>query len=182
MNAKIALSGLSIVAAVTMLGGAAFAAFTTQALANGNTFSVGTENLLISTAPGGPFTSSIPNPFTGTNIGPGYSHTFTFYLKNDNTTSTDNLDILTKFSGAGVNATLDPVLTSQFECTDHSVTTTGGTFNVSDMRAGSVSLGTINSGSVATCTVTVSLPSNVGNSIQGQTTQFDAEFDGSVGS
>ena len=39
INRKIMMSSLSIVAALTLLGGTAFAAFTTTATATGNTFS-----------------------------------------------------------------------------------------------------------------------------------------------
>lgn len=50
MNTRIGLSLLSIVAAAAMIAGATFAFFTDTATSTGNTFSVGTMNLLVDDA------------------------------------------------------------------------------------------------------------------------------------
>ena len=81
INRKIMMSGLSIVSALTLLGGTAFAAFTSTATATGNTFSTGAADLRISTN-NVTYTPTVVNPFNKTGLTPGYDHTFTFYLKN----------------------------------------------------------------------------------------------------
>lgn len=174
MNRKIAISGFSILTALTLLTTSAFAAFTTTATATGNTFSSGTDNLLVSTD-NVTFSSSVTNPFNGNKLTPGTVKTFTFYLKNDNTNSTDDLDVIANFSGGTADATLDGALVTQFSCSNGA---TPGAFNVTAMRAGQVSLGTVLSGQVVTCTFNVTLPSSATNAVSGKTTSFDVNFNG----
>jgi len=59
MNRKIAMSLLSVVGALTLMGGAAFAAFTTTASATTNTFSSTTPSLQLS-VDGAPFGNPVP--------------------------------------------------------------------------------------------------------------------------
>jgi len=180
MNKKIIMSGISIVASLAMLGGSAFAAFTTQAVASGSTFSTGVDSLLVS-SDNITYSPTITSPFTGTKIVPGFNQPYTFFLKNDNTNSTDNLDVVATFTGGTVNPILDPVLMTQFTCVDPAKgTTTATAFSVAAMRGGQVSLGTINSGEIATCTMTVSLPSTADNTVAGQNTSFDVDFNAST--
>jgi hypothetical protein len=180
INKKIIMSGLSIVASLAMLGGSAFAAFATSATASGSTFSTGVDNLLVS-SDNNTYSKVITSPFTGTKITPGFNQPYTFFLKNDNSNSTDNLDVTATFSGGTANAILDPVLMTQFTCVDPiNGTTTATAFPVASMRGGQVSLGTINSGEIATCKLTVSLPSTADNTVAGQTTTFDVVFNGAT--
>src|SRR4051812_43751677 len=120
INKKIALSGLSILSALTLMAGSAFAVFTTQANANGNTFSSGTESLLVSPDNSSPasYLQTIINPFHATKVTPGYNKVFTFYLKNDNTNSNDTLAVTTSFTGTGGDTSFEDALTTQFSCND----------------------------------------------------------------
>lgn len=175
------MSGISIMASLAMLAGSAFAAFTTQAVASGNTFSTGTDNLLLSPDNNNDYASSIINPFTGVNIGPGFTKTYTFYLKNDNTNSTDNLDVTASFANGSGDSVLEDALTTQFTCVDpQNGTTTAPAFSVTSMLNGQVSLGTINSGEIATCTLTVSLPSSTDTTLQGKNVSFNVDFNGAT--
>ena len=70
MNKKIMMSGLSIVSALTLLGGTAFAAFTGSSVASNNTFSTGAADLKIS-SDNVNYSGLISNPFNGAGIAPG---------------------------------------------------------------------------------------------------------------
>src|SRR5258708_4473062 len=157
MNKKILFSGMSILASLTLLAGSAYAAFDTTATASDNTFSSGTDNLTISLNNLSDFHSTIGSPFTGSNIAPGYNHVFTFYLKNENT-STDNLNVSATFTGTPGDTALENALSTHFSCNDNGNITTPSAFSVTSMRGGSVSLGTIKNGDTASCTLTVTLP------------------------
>lgn len=180
MNRKILMSTFSIVAAMTLMGGAAFAAFTTSATASSSTFSTGTDNLLVSSDNVDvDFASSISSPFHDVKVSPGYNHQFNFFLKNDNTNSTDNLAVTATFNGGGGDSGLESLLTTQFSCNDPITgVTNASSFSVTSMRGGSVSLGTVSSGQVASCTLTVSLPASADNSVAGKNSTFNVEFDG----
>ncbi len=178
INRKIALSGLSILSALTMVAASAFAQFTAQATTIGNTFSSGTEHLQISTDGGNTYHDTLPNPFNGTKITEGYSHTFNFKLHNDNTNSSDTLNVTATFANGTPDGALDNALVTQFSCTNNSVTTTPSPFNVTAMRGGSVSLGQILSGTDADCSLTVSMPTG-DSSLAGKTTSFDVDFNAS---
>jgi len=177
MNKKILMSGMSIVASLAMLGGSAFAAFATSASATDSTFSTGTDNLLVSSDNNNDYASSITSPFTGVNIGPGFTKTYTFFLKNDDTNSTDNLDVTASFANGTGDTGLENALNTQFSCNNGA---NPSAFNVASMLAGQVSLGTINSGAIATCTLTVSLPSTADNSVSGKNVKFDVVFNGAT--
>lgn len=165
------MSGLSILAAFAMMGGSAFAAFTSQASATGNTFSTGSDSLLISTTGDpGTFLASVANPFHAAGITPGFTQDYTFFLQNN---GTDTLHVSSTFSGGASNTTLEGVLTTDFSCNNGA---NPAAFSVTSMRSGSVDLGTITPGQVVTCTVTASLPSSADNTVAGLTTSFDALF------
>ncbi len=171
INRKIAMSGLSILTALTMMGGSAFAAFTTQASATGNTFSSGTENLTVS-ADNNTFTSSIVSPFSGTNLTPGYTHTFHVFLKNE---GVDQLTVSATFANGSGDAELENVLMTDFACTNGS---DPSAFSVTSMRGGSVSLGTLAPGVSTDCSLVVTLPSDVDNSASNKSSTFDVLFNG----
>jgi hypothetical protein len=78
INKKIALSLVSIAAALTVTGGAAYAAFTSEASNNGNTFGSGNMVLNLNGQPGG---SSSP-VFNVTNGTPGSTSTQVITLSN----------------------------------------------------------------------------------------------------
>lgn len=170
MNKKIMMSGLSIISALALLGGTAFAAFTTQATATGNTFSTGIEDLRISTDDS-VYASTISNPFNHANITPGYNQQFIFYLKNF---GADPIDINASFVGGATG--LDDVLMTDFDCDNGA---NPSAFSVTAMKGGSVSLGSLNPGASTLCHITVNLPFSVDNSYSGGVQSvFDVHFDG----
>ncbi len=173
MNKKIMMSGLSIISALTLLGGTAFAAFTTQATATGNTFSTDNPALLISSDSANYF-GDIVNPFNDANIVPGYERTFTFYLKN---TGNSALDVNAHFTG--VADILDNVLVTDFDCSNAA---DPSAFSVTSMKGGSVSLGTIQPGApnALTCHVKVTLPVSVDDTYKNRTSVFTVEFNGTT--
>ena len=170
INRKIMMSGLSIVSALTLLGGTAFAAFTTTATAQGNTFSTDTPALELSLN-NADYDDVLANPFNDAGIVPGYEKTYTFYVRN---TGNSGLDISLSF--AGTAAILDDVLTADFACNNGA---DPAAFSVTAMKGGSVNLGTLNPGAM-TCTMKVTLPNSADNTYVGTTTVFDAVFSGST--
>lgn len=72
MNSKIALSGLSILSALALMGGATFAYFSDVGTSTGNTFSSGTLNLQLDDT-NESATESVTNSITATNFLPGQS-------------------------------------------------------------------------------------------------------------
>lgn len=177
MNTKIAMGGLSILTALTLMGGSAFAAFASSATASGNTFSTGNADLLIS-KDNITYTSTVPG-FTGTGIFPGGSTIYTFFLKNDSTSAIP-LDVTVGFNNpGGANDTnLQNTLNTQFDCNNGA---NPAQFSVSAMLGGSVSLGSLPSGGAMTCHLTVSLPSSADNTVAGKSVSFDALFNGTGG-
>lgn len=81
MNRKIALSAISILSTLALVGGATFAAFSSSATNPGNTFGAGTLVLNINGAPG---SSSSPK-FTIANAYPGQVETQVIVLSNSGT-------------------------------------------------------------------------------------------------
>ena len=171
MNKKIMMSGLSIISALTLLGGTAFAAFTTSAVAQNSTFSSSAESLTVS-SDNNTYLQTITSPFVGTNVNPGYNHTFTFFLKNE---GPDSLDISATFAG-GSSSILEDVLSTDFSC-DNGANPPAA--SVTAMRSGSVSLGTLASGVATTCTMQVTLPFSVDNNYQNLNSAFNAIFNAS---
>jgi len=88
IKARIGLSLLSILVALSLMAGATFAFFNDTATSTGNTFSTGNASLLIATDTGeglpadGEFSESIAGPIID-NLFPGSSDRFLFWLKND---------------------------------------------------------------------------------------------------
>lgn len=198
MNSKIALSGLSILAALTLVGGATFALFSDVASSQDNTFATGNADLVIAQgdiSPGA-YTSDIPAPAVSESaIAPGFTKAYPFWLKN-NSTSAISLNLETTFNDVvilGGNAELANQLTAQFTCqsdtnNDGSLDTTiatSGTFTINQWDAGSAPLGTLglNDGDSngtgsdeARCVMTVNLPSSADNTLAGSSLSFDGIF------
>lgn len=78
MNKKILMSGVSILSALALVGGGAFALFTSTASNNGNTFGAGNMQLRINGAAG----SASTTLFTVSNIAPGQQQTQVITLSN----------------------------------------------------------------------------------------------------
>lgn len=101
MNSKIALSGLSILAALAIVGGATYAAFSSAASNTGNTFGAGSLTLKINGFGGSTSTPifSVSNAAPGSSSGP--------LLLNLSNTGTVN-GSTTKLTGIDVTPSGDP--------------------------------------------------------------------------
>jgi hypothetical protein len=187
MNRKIALSGLSIVTALALLGGAAYAQFVVTAQATGNTFSSGNPALeLCNDAPGpAPTTcgTSIGSPISLANLIPGVPQTFNFWLDNTgNDSLTSFTTLFNGISGSGSSATsgtnsLENDLSVSISCDSTSGNAAAGpaAFNVWESTVGLG--GTLTSGAQSRCAITVQLPAN--NSLDAnQILGFNATFGG----
>jgi len=176
MNKKIALSGLSIVAALTLMGGATFAAFTTTATATDNTFSTTTPTLTISTD-GTHFGTSEPGFTVGGLVPGGSTANQNFSLQNINTDPTGDLTVFLKFTN----------LSGSLNGDDISFTVDCGGGPITDTYSHWVSTGNdlnivLLHNSTQACTMKASLVTGAGNTDAGKNVNFDAVFTGSVGS
>lgn len=89
INRRIIASGLSIVSALAVMGGATFAAFSSQASNNGNTFGAGSLTLQINGQSG---SASTP-VFAISNAAPGATSTQVLNLKNSGTTNATSTEL-----------------------------------------------------------------------------------------
>lgn len=185
INRRIAISGISILAALALAGGAAFAVFTDQASSVGNTFTSGNANLSIAphTVSGpGTFASSIPGA-TFNNIAPGFQDRFLFWLKNESA-STINLDILADVSavGGGAGELRDTMLVSWTCDTDGNGgladNTPSPAFSPDDwFNGGNTGLGILTPGEQMICSMNFDVPSSATNTIADETVVFDTVYD-----
>lgn len=182
MNKKILMSGISIISALAMLGGSAFAAFTVNATSNGSTFSSGNPSLQLcndssNTAVG--CGNQIASPINVSDLIPGTAKTFYFWIYN---TGTDTLSPLSaQFAATGGSSALESDLQVTITCDGYSNNATAGVaaFNVWESLQ---SLGgTIAPSTASRCTMTVELPSGNTTDVN-QTLNFNATFSGTDGS
>lgn len=182
MNSKIVMSGLSIMTALTLMAGSAYAAFVSQATSTGNTFSVGNADLQIATETAGAPNTYGPSivGFSGTGFFPGESREYRFWLKN---TSASNvvLDTSASFDAVAATLGLENKLMVQISCQNTStvVTTTSGQYSVAAWDAGSDAIGSLGQNQEARCAMTVTLPSDADVSYEGATVNFNALFNAS---
>lgn len=187
MNRKIAMSALSILGALTIMGGATFAAFGDTATATANTFATGIAALKISQDNSGPvsFLDTIPGPnFAG--IIPGQTKNFDFWLKNESDTA------ITLNLTADVNAIsplddptqdIDNVLLVSWNCdtdldNDLGNNTPSAEFSPRDwLNGGNASVGSLNTGQQMFCRMSGRLPSTADNTVAGETVAFDVIYD-----
>jgi hypothetical protein len=174
MNRKIAISLLSVLGALTLVAGSAFAAFTTTATAQSNTFSATTPSLLLSVD-----SAAFGNPVPGITVtglipgGPANTHTFAVYNSDADVNATQAVNLHFNNSGA-----------STLPGGDTTVVVNCGQGAVSDTYLGWMSghfIGNVNPTTTMSCTMDVSLNSGVPNSDAGLSDYFDAVFTGSVG-
>jgi len=192
MNKKIFMSGISIVTALALLGGAAYAQFVVTASANGNTFSSGNPALELCNDSAGPTPldcgTSIASPISLTSLIPGVPQTFYFWLYNSGDGTLSPLTALfSSPSGTGSTAyqgahsALEGDLAVSISCDSNSGSATAGpaAFNVWESTI-TLNGGTIAPGATSRCGMTVELPA--GNSTDAaQTLGFNATFGGSDG-
>jgi hypothetical protein len=174
MNKKIVMSGLSILTAFAMMGGSAFAAFTTTATATGNTFSTSNPQLLVNVNNGGDG-ASVPGA-TVTGLVPGVAGAAqSFVLHNIDASATQTVTLQL------VNL---PANTLPGDDLTIAVTCAGGINEIhtySDWIVNARSLGTIAPSTTLACTMTPTLNAGVGNADLNKSAIFDAVFTGSVG-
>ncbi len=169
------MSGLSIVSALTLLGGTAFAAFTVQAQTTNNTFSTTTPGLLVSVNGGSEGTS-----VAGVNVSgliPGIvSPTQSFTVRNTDTDAGANTATTMQLTPTGANTLSGDDLSITVNCGGGDITGTYTAWITTPQ-----SIGTIAPGATANCTMTATLSSSAPNSAAGKSAVFDATFTGTVG-
>lgn len=201
MNTRIALSAVSIFAALAIMGGATYAAFTDTASSQDNTFSTGSASLLISDSsdPGDDPVAYAENitgaTFTG--MFPGQVVEKDFWLKNDGSVAlAATVDLEGESLGSAPD--LKSVLTISFTCdADNNgigigadVTTPAKTVDqwLTDAAVGVDTIGASTGGSNAlnensdvdetACRMIGTVSAAAGNEISGETLSFDARFNG----
>lgn len=192
MNKKVVMSLLSIISALALLGGAAYAQFVVTATSNSSTFASGNPALELCNDAGAGVTptscgTQIPSPINVTDLIPGVPQTFYFWLDN---TGTDTLTPLTMaFSSPSNTGAASVTGTNSLE-DNLSVTVSCDT--TSNAAAGPATFSTwettqtLGAGSLATlaesrCGMTVELPAGNSASVS-QVLNFNATFSGSDGS
>lgn len=192
MNRRIAMSALSIVAALTLMGGATYAQLSSNATGTGITFASANASLKIAKDLGGgnagPFadTQTFDTPIH--HVFPGYNQGFTFWLRNDSSESIPltNAVSLGSYSATGVGVgDLTTNLEVGFNCTNMGVTsntpgaiTSNGLFPISVWNPGNEDLGSLGAGEYAFCTMTANVPSSVTSMLTGENVTFTATFTG----
>jgi hypothetical protein len=179
INRKIAMSGLSILTAFAMMGGSAFAAFTTTATATGNTFSTTTPGLTVNVNNTGAGTNVTGATVTG--LIPGVDGPAQTFVLANTTNPASSLPVTLQLTNLPANTLPGADLTIRVNCAGSA----GGldiTATYSDWITSAHSLGTITSGGSFTCTMTPTLNSGVGNGDAGKSAVFNADFTGSIGS
>lgn len=196
MNRKMYMSGLSIVSALALMGGAAFAQFPATASAANNNISTSTAGLELCTDDGSgtspatdttgePCGGSIASPINISDLVPGSSATSHFWLYNNGSGTNDTIGGLTAIfssvtgSGTG-NGNLETALDVQIAC-DNTDTTAIAAFNAFEKSGQTFNPGSLASGTYSRCTVTASLPSN-SDSVESQLLNFSTTINGSIGS
>lgn len=109
MNKKIMMSALSIMSALTIMGGATFAAFTATDTVQGNTFAAGT--LILDAKVGGNSTSPA---FTVTNAAPGQTYDQVIELANTGSTASTQTSLVDITSTGASTPDLADVLMLSF--------------------------------------------------------------------
>ncbi len=189
INKKIAMSAMSIVTAVALTGGTAFALFTDTASSTGNTFSSGNADLQIAqdnAGSPGAFGANLVDAFNVTNITPGYEQSHLFWLKNAST-STISLDMITDVSNYVAPNSQDLALadsllvswrcdTNQNNSLDEAYT---AEFSVKAwFDGGNAPLGNITQNDEMFCEMRTRVLSTVDSTIANGSVDFDVKFDG----
>ncbi len=185
INKKIMLSGISIVASLSLMAGATFAFFSDSATASNNTFATGNADLQLS-LDGESFANSIPGP-AFTNMAPGDTETYDFWLKN-NSSASISLDLTADVSAINPNPDgdqlIDNTLLVSWVCdtdndNDFSNNTPTSEYSPRDwLNGGNASIGALAQNAELKCQLTGRIPSTADNTIAGQTVLFDAFYDG----
>ena len=189
MNKKIAMSGLSIFAALAVMGGATFAAFTDTATATNNTFASGNADLLIAVdgGLGEPNLEVFAPSIAGAdfdNVFPGFNQNFMFWLKN---TSDSNIELnitadLLNLVQTGTD--LDDALLIKWVCDLNNDTVldqnteASSEFSVRQwVDGGFATLGSLAQNEAMKCGMYSRVPTTATNDIAGESISFDVTYD-----
>jgi len=175
MNRKIALSGLSILTALVMVGGAVFAQFTTTATATGNTFSTTNPLLNVATDDGWGQTAT---GFTETGITPGAAGVVhSFMLQNADPDANATMTLTGQINYVSGDTTLEPDYQVRITCDNGTDT---GYIPMSAWMGSVQTLNTLAPSGVTNCTFRITLPS--GNTTDAsKSIKFNTQFNASVG-
>lgn len=110
MNSKIALSGLSILSALALMGGATFAYFNDVGTSNTNVFATGTLDLKLSDDTVETDQDSVTASFGGTNLAPSSLVLGQLRLKNAGTVNADHAEIIIANINSDTTNPLDKVM------------------------------------------------------------------------
>lgn len=110
MNSKIALSGLSILAALALMGSATFAYFSNVGTSTDNVFAAGTLNLKLSDDTPETIVDDVTASFGGTELGPGDSVSGQLRLRNSGTVEADHTEVAVVNTNSDLTYPLDTVL------------------------------------------------------------------------
>lgn len=169
------MSGLSIISALALLGGTAFAVFTASATATNNTFSSATPSLLINTYNGDGFLASTVGFSAGGLIPGGSTAPQVFTLKNDNSGAA--LPVTLKLNNLPANTLPGSDVTITVECPANPAVV----HSYADWISTGYAIGTVANNGNLDCTMIVKLNSGVGNEDAGKAAVFDAVFTGTEG-
>ena len=179
INRRIIASGLSIVSALAVMGGATFAFFSSSATSNANTFGTGDLVLKINGAAG-----IATGPFAVTGAAPGTSSTQKLKLSNTGSVAASSVKVNLITMG-GANPTLGDVLTLEFfnDANDDGIQDGGetvlGTAHLTDGVWTNYTLPGVTvagSGGTYNLGATVTFDSGADNSYQGNNATFSIEF------
>lgn len=110
MNTKIALSTLSILTALSLVGGATFAFFSDSGTSNDNFFSIGTLDLKLSDDTPETDQDNVTASFGGTDLVPGATVSGQLRLKNSGSINADHAEIAVVNNNSDGTNPLDEVL------------------------------------------------------------------------
>lgn len=183
------MSAMSILSALTIMGGATYAAFSGSASATSNTFATSTAELLISSDPSGTEGTFSPTvdgqDFSG--VLPGQTKTFNFWLKNNSSDMAMSLvaDVSAIVDADDSSQQLDNQLLVSWTCDsdgDNSLgdETPSPEFSPRDWLVGGNAsiLASLPASTKRFCQMTGRLPSTATNDAAGETMSFDVMYDG----
>lgn len=181
INKKIALSLMSIAAALTVTGGAAYAAFTSEASNNGNTFGSGNMVLTLNGASG---SASTP-VFAVTNGTPGTSTIQSINLANSGSVNAATV-VLQSINVGGSTVLGDELTLNIYNDSNDNGTfdpgtdTLQGSAHITDPAWSNIPLGFgLNAGATHRIFAEIVFDSDAPNSVQGLNTSFNLNFQAS---
>ncbi|MBI2021770.1 hypothetical protein HYS93_02710 [Candidatus Daviesbacteria bacterium] len=119
MNAKIAMSGISILSAMAIVVGATYAYFSDSGTSSENVFTAGTLDMQLSNNNEG-FADNVTATVGGSNMAPGDTFNGDLFVKNSGSTNANHIDLDFTNSvteGAGVGSGTTPNFASVLEIT-----------------------------------------------------------------